>query len=438
LHAELPGGSAFLDAGGGPGESGLCNTATGVGCFQRQDSATFDNHQYGVGAGIYLQDRWKPIKRLTILPGIRFDWGITKNSVGQTVANLWGFGPRIGFTFDITKDQKTIFSAFYGRANETLSLLAASAADVTGVTTTYQWNQGGNRFQLLNISGGASGYRIDPHPDTPHSDEVTGGIRREVFKDSIASVDYTYKRISNIWDGVEINQIWNPAGNNVVGYVNGQPQQIFRYTTPGNNYREYQGIDVVFESRPSPNLDIYVAYTLSWLYGPGAEELGLIGGGEAGNSQFYNPRQYQNFDGFLPEDVRHSLKIRASYNWKGLVMGAFLRYQTGSPLTKLYFNVFDGGYTLRRSSQGTDPSSPNDPQAVAEFRIPDRMEIDLRVAYDLFSVLHPHHLQIIADLFNLFDLGTATGVESRDLPTFGTVASRQAPFRFQLGLKYSY
>ena len=46
-------------------------------------------------------------------------------------------------------------------------------------------------------------------------------------------------------------------------------------------------------------------------------------------------------------------------------MGAFLRYQTGSPLTKLYFNIFDGGYTLRRSSQGTDPAGPNHPQAIA-------------------------------------------------------------------------
>src|SRR5205085_11579969 len=99
----------------------------------------------------------------------------------------------------------------------------------------------------------------------------------------------------------------------------------------------------------------------------GAEELGQIGGGEAGNSQFYNPRQYQNFDGFLPEDVRHALKIRASYSWQGLVAGAFLRYQTGSPETKVYFNIFDGGYTLRRSPQGTDPSSPNNPQAIAEF-----------------------------------------------------------------------
>ena len=441
FHFERPGGTDYSDAGGGPGEMGLCVETSGVGCFQKTDAPAYDNHQYGVGAGLFLQDRWKPWKRITILPGIRFDWGITKNSVGQTVSNLFGVGPRLGAAWDITGDQKTIFSIFYGRSNETLSLLTAVNADVSGVATTYQWDPASHKFLFLNKSGGPDGYRLDPHAAPPHADEITFGFRREVFKDSIASIDYTYKRISNIWDGVEINQVWNPGGTNVVGYVNGQPQQVFRYTTPNDNYRIYQGIDFVFESRPSRNLDLYAAYTLSWLYGPGAEELGQINGGEAGSSQYYNPRQTALYDGFLPEDVRHSLKVRGSYTWRGLVMGAFVRYQSGSPLTKRFFNPFDGDYTNRRSPQGTEPGAGNGANGIAEFRTPDTMEVDVRVAYDFHQLLTPdgrHHLQLIADLFNLFDLGNGVGLENRDLPTFGTVTRRQQPFRFQIGLRYTY
>jgi len=441
FHFERPGGSIYDDAGGGAGEAGLCNEASGAGCFQRQDVAPFDNHQWGLGAGIYVQDRWKPWKRLTLLPGIRFDWGMTQNSVGQTVSNLFGVGPRLGAVYDITGDSKTIFSIFYGRSNETLSLLATVNADVSATVTTLQWNPATSKFQLLTTSGGPGGYQLDKHAITPHSDEITFGLRREVFKDSIASVDYTYKKIANIWDGVEVNQIWNAAGTNVVGYVNGTAQQIFRYTTPDGNYRIYQGVDFVFESRPSRNLDLYAAYTLSWLYGPGAEELGQISGSEAGSSQYYNPRQAVFFDGFLPEDVRHSLKLRASYSWHGLVLGAFLRYQSGSPLSKRFFNAFDGDFTLRRSPQGTDPGAGNSAAAIAEFRTPDTMEVDARAAYDFHELLTRdgrHHLMLIADLFNLFDLGNAVGVEVRDLPTFGTVTRRQQPFRFQIGLRYTY
>jgi hypothetical protein len=102
------------------------------------------------------------------------------------------------------------------------------------------------------------------------------------------------------------------------------------------------------------------------------------------------------------------------------VLGAFVRYQSGSPLTKRFFNPFDGDYTDRRSPQGTEPGAGNAQNAIAEFRTPDTMEVDVRAAYDFHELLTPdgrHHLMLIADLFNLFDLGNAVGVEQRDLPT---------------------
>jgi hypothetical protein len=147
------------------------------------------------------------------------------------------------------------------------------------------------------------------------------------------------------------------------------------------------------------------------------------------------------YDGFLPEDVRHALKLRASYSWGGLVVGAFVRYQSGSPLTKRFFSPYDGDFTLRRSPQGTEPGIGNSANAIAEFRTPDTLEVDARAAYDFHALLTPdgrHHLQLIADLFNLFDLGNAVGIEARDLPTFGTVTRRQQRFRFQIGLRYTY
>ncbi|HEX9102929.1 MAG TPA: hypothetical protein VF997_12040, partial [Polyangia bacterium] len=164
-------------------------------------------------------------------------------------------------------------------------------------------------------------------------------------------------------------------------------------------------------------------------------------GGEAGSSPFYNPRQAVLYDGFLPEDVRHTLKLRASYDWRGLVVGAFVRYQSGAPLTKRFFDAGDGDFTLRRSPQGTEPGAGNSAAAIAAFRLPDTIEVDARVAYDFHALLTGdgrHHLQLIADLFNLFDLGGAVAIEARDLPTFGAVTRRQQPFRFQIGLRYTY
>jgi len=442
------------DAAGSANEAGLCDPATGNGgCFQRSQLPKYSQLLKGNGLGLYVQDRWRVAKRLTIVPGLRFDWGRSQNTAGQT-SDLWGFGPRLGIIVDITGNQKTMFKAFYGRANETLSLLTVSYADATPVQTVEQFTgmPGAPAWSTLYTSGGAGGYRLNPHADAPHTDEITLELNREVFHDSVASIAYTYKRIGNIWDGVETNQIWDPSGTRVVGYVNGQPQQVFFYTTPDSNYRVYQGIDFTVESRPSPNWDIYAAYTLAWLYGPGAEELGQVGNGEAGNSGNYNPRQKQFFDGFLPEDVRHQLKLRASYNWHGLNLGTTFNYVSGIPGSRLFFNQNDGGYTNRRSAQGTDPGSPssnaratqNDATRWSEFRAPDVIVVNARLAYD-FSELIKQHIILIFDFFNLFNLGqpqrpngNGYPLQQQNIGTYGQVIGRQTPFQFQLGLRYVY
>jgi hypothetical protein len=441
FHGETPGALTYSDAGGGPLEGGLCDPATGTGgCNQRTVQLPYDQHQWGLGAGAYAQDRWKPIKRLTILPGMRIDYGITRNTFGQTVSNLLGFGPRLGATLDLTGDQRTIFTVWYGRSNETLSLMATGQADINTPTTTYQFDKTTKTWNMINSGGGASGYRIGKDLTPPHADAVDIGLRREVFRGTTASVTYTYKRISNIWDNVEVNQIWNPAGTKVVGFVNNVQQQINLITTPDQNFRNYQGIDFEYESRPTDNFDLYLAYTLSWTYGPGVNELGFTGGNVA--TQNYNPRQYQFYDGFLQQDSRHNIKVRLGYTWRGLSAGVFANYRTGVPISKYFFSPQDSNYSVLRSPIGTEPGAGNNVKSIAEFRMPDTLQLDTRVQYD-FHALIKQHVSLIADFFNLLNLREAGGdfrsvIEQKDIPTFGGVNGRLRSFHFQISLRYLY
>jgi outer membrane receptor protein involved in Fe transport len=443
-YAEVPGGVTYNDSGGGPGEAGLCLEDIGqtAGCYQRTTTAPFSNTQQGFSVGLFAQDRWQVAKWLRINPGLRFDYGRTTNSVSEVVSSLYGFGPRLGLVFDLTQDGKTIFTAYYGRANEVLSLLAAAYADVTATSSTYEFDQTKKRWndEPLYKSGGPGGYKLDPDgKPAPHADEVTLSMRREVFGNSAVSLDYSYKKFSNIWDSVEINQIWDPTGQRVVDYADPMQrgQQIFLYTRPDGNWRTYQGVDFVFESRPKQEWDFSVTYTLSWLYGPGAEQFGQVAGQKL--SPFYNPRLTYLYDGFLPEDRRHQLKIRASYAWKGLNIGAFLNYASGTPRTKLFFNQNDGSYTYRRSPTGTEPgTSPNDVGNTAEFRLPAVLTVDARISYDLHEVLQKVHLTLIADFFNAFNLDSPTEIQNNDVPSFGQVQSRQLPLRVQLGVRFQY
>lgn len=466
LSFDVPGGRSYYDGGGGTGEMGLCLPEIGqtAGCNQIVDQQPYEQFQDGSSVGLFAQDRWKVTSWLRINPGLRFDYGRTTNSQGEVVSNFWGFGPRLGLVVDLTQDQKTIFTAYYGRSNEVLSLLAASSADVTSLACTYQWNpdvnnpqfpatQGDRRYECPQVSdrymgrqpwkpaytsGGKGGYTLEPDRSPPHTDEITLSVRREAFQNSMVGVDYTYKRVGDIWDGQEVNQIWDPTGIRVVDYVNGQPQQIFKYTTFSDNWRVYQGVDFLFEARPRQEWDFAVIYTLSWLYGPGAEQLGQISG-DAKRSQFYNPRMYGFFDGYLGEDRRHQLKIRASYTFKGFTFGAFFNYQTGTPVTKRYYNQNDGGFTVRRSPTGTAPYEPNDIAAIAELRLPALLTVDARISYDVASLFTQKvHLTVFADMFNMFNLDVATGIRLTDTATFGQIATRQTPLRFQLGARFQY
>jgi hypothetical protein len=442
-------GISYTDGGanGGPLEGGLCNEATGAGgCFLKTVASDYQQTFSGVSVGGYLQDRWKPLRRLTVVPGIRFDYGWSQDSAGRTATNLFGVGPRLGAIVDLTGDEKTIFSAFYGRANDVQNMLPAGFGSPTPLTRTYLWNPMTNKFDTqVGASGGSMGVIYDPSThEPPHTDEVTASLRREVFRNSVATVDYTYKRVSNIWDWYEINRLWDPSGFRQLTDVNGNPlyanpglpQDIFKITTNHPAIREYQGVDFSVESRPNEHWDIYVAYTLAWLYGQAGEEFSGQVNGTSG--AFFNPRQTHLWDGFLPEDVRHQLKVRASYNTHGVNIGTFIVYRTGAPLSHNYFEFTDGSYLNLRAPTGTDPAaSINNARGFAELRTPDVLEVDVRASYD-FQALIRQHLILIVDIFNLFNLRTATAIENRDLPTFGTVAARQQPFRFQLGLRYNY
>lgn len=445
-HQHVPGGMTYTDDNGANGEAGLCSqdptTGAYIGCANsiRTITPDYGNHAGGFGAGIFAQDRWRVTKRLMILPGIRLDWGITENTVGQVVSNLWGVGPRLGFTYDLTGDQKTILTAYYGRANDTLDLLPAIYADPIPPSTVQRFNSTTGQFATTNQTGGSGGYLLDPNVKPPHTDEISIGVNREFFKNSVAGLNYTYKRVSNIWQEVEVNEIWDPTGERVIGYVNGQKTAVEWFTTPDQAYRNYHGIDLTLESRPNEHWDVYVGYTLSWLFGTAADEVGTntqstIGSGNG----FNNPRQTKYYSGYLPEDSRHNIKAHASYTLHGLSAGGTLNYASGSPLSKQYYNSFTGGYNNLRGPVGTDASpGSNDPTAYSTFQTPDSLMINLRVSYDMSEILH-QHLLFMVDIFNLFNFDTATTVETRDIATFGQATSgRLAPLHVQLAARYSF
>jgi hypothetical protein len=436
-----PGGRFYNDAGGGAGEAGLCvDETTGVGCNTYTEYPDVRTIERGGGFGLYAQDRWKPTEWLTVMPGLRFDYGMTKDASGRIVAQLAGLGPRLGAVVDVTRDQKTIFSAFYGRSNETLSLLAAANASPGATQTIYQYNKATKQFEYLQSAGGPGGTLVDRKNHTPpHSDEILLSLRRQVTKGVGLGVEYTYKQMSNIWDLVEVNQIWDPSGTRIVGYRDPSYKgAINNVARPDTNWIKYQSVDFIASGRPSKELEFYAAYTLSFRYGPGNDSMGQLA---TGLSPHFNPRQTQFYTGYAFGDTRHQLKFQGSYTWKGLSFGPGLSYATGTPLARRYLTSNNVTGNILRSPIGTTPTNGNDPSQIAEFRLPDVLTVNARVSYD-FAELTGQKFTLIADGFNLFNMAAATALrttENASSPSLiGQATARQQPLRLQLGLRYQY
>lgn len=410
----------------------------------------------GWALGFFVQDTWKPVPWLTLVPGMRIDYGTAQNSAGQVVQNLLGFGPRIGVALDLLRDGKTLLKLAYGRSNEVASLRVASLADSTTRASTWGYNRATGRFdQFITAEGGAAGYdlrgrcadgsvslacgnaALSLRP--PHADFVTAALERELAPNVTGGITYTYRRIADQWEDIEQNALRTLDGGSISGFGDPRYGSIKTYRPTADAIRRYQAVDFAIAGSPSPNWQLFIAYTLSFLDGTLDDQL----------STFRNdpPRDFRFF-GYLQDDHRHQVKANASYTFRGLTGGVNFAYVSGAPTTRLYLTQL--GYVGRYAWRGLDPGAdPNDVRKWSELRSPDVIDVSLRAQYD-FHALIRQHLSLIVDLFNAFDLSTATrnsttgastyqpAFEARNSASYGTALARQTPFRVQFGLRYQY
>lgn len=447
-----PGGVVYSDRNGPALEDGLCDLDNGktAGCFERSFIGDRSFSEFGASTGVFLQDKWRPLRWLTVVPGIRFDYGYVRGANKKKFSSLFGVGPRLGLIADITGDQRTIFSASYGRSNEVVSILAVSSYDQAqlGEETFERWNPMTSQFEFNRITGGA-GVSINKNLSTPHSDEITSSLRREIFRNAVAGVEYTWKRIANTWTTVESNRVWDITGFRAIDYVSGEARSISLYTTPDDNIRTYQGVTFSFEGRPTPNWQFLGFYTLAWLYGVTQTEFGQ---GIDGGNAFANPRQRKYYSGFLPEDQRHEFRLATSYSYHGFTVGAQLTYTSGQPRSKYFTNITTNSLANLRSPIGTEPGTcsggvfipattvcGNDTGRISEFRAPTRTSLDLHVEYDFHELLH-QQLALTADIFNVFNDRSGANLGEDDIRqgSFGQAASRFTALNMRLGIRYEY
>jgi hypothetical protein len=152
--------------------------------------------------GLYAEDQWQVGSRFTLSYGLRLDRyqpflpeqtgpdGVQFARVAPLLTwNNWG--PRAGFSFDLTGDAKTVLKASYGQyfAYPSVYLAQAVNPNQSGWYTDYQWlvDRNGNGYwdsgeegRQIGASGGTSTTAFDPDLKNPRIRQAAAFVEREI------------------------------------------------------------------------------------------------------------------------------------------------------------------------------------------------------------------------------------------------------------------
>ncbi len=313
-----------------------------------EDQAMEPIRSYGSMTTAFLQDTWRPIPTLTIKPGLRYDDVLGENTVGEVVADMGRWQPRLGIAWDVTGSARHVLRASVGRFMDPTSLMIpwwASGRD--GIATHYyypleylcNWSEGewcdidsvpedfgeprpwtnwaGQEYVLIDsgsISWPASATTVDQAGvgtlRAPYADEVIVAYETQIGKDNSLELSYVYKKSEDLMEDTCNGNAWAWGA---APYPDlGDPETWTReadcggwmlVNMPGYN-REYEAMILKFESRKSWG-HLMASYTYS-------DAQGTNYSGPQGYSYFsgdYFPLNFYNQSGQMPDHRWHRVKL---------------------------------------------------------------------------------------------------------------------------------
>jgi hypothetical protein len=438
--------------------------------------------------GGFVQDTWNPLERLAVNIGLRFDHqeGIIPKQgenrepvtyLGKTYDPrvteafkplIWNtLSPRIGVTYDILGDGRTVFKASFGRyyiANILQWFVTVNPNSF--ITWRYRLNPDMTaRGDMYSFSATAEA-KMDPDLKSPYLDEFTIGIEREVIRNLKFGVRYIRKWDRNLLEGVNLNamdydklkagadifSVWtnysrmtaaNPYDGKTVTFWtvidSSLPTRSF-YTNPPGADRDYDGIEVTLDKRFSDRWQASVSYVY-------AHSRGLIGtdfdDSWSGQGYYDNPNSHINAYGEFPAERKHQFKLSGFWQgpW-GINISGYYRYLDGTRWTRqiraydLGLNPVQGNVTIYAEKRG---ASKLPGLSILDFRVEKMFNLPSKFG----------RIAFFADIFNVFNVNTTTGVStisSRTTPlvvnnknvNFGETTSITDPRIARLGFRFEF
>lgn len=451
--------------------------------------------------GIYGGDTWR-MNRLTVNLGFHFDHNTSKTKAADAPANairpdllpelhyagsdnipaLDSFSPRIGATYDLTGDGKTIIRGNYARFYDQLGPAPAAYINplggYTGVYTYYADLNGDgiitpNEIDLSYLAGfrgmvigdgeatsqGFENHRsVDQNIKAQSTDELIAGFERQLSSDVSVSANYTYRKYDNQWDSfipgvtsadfvcapltvtnpVTGETFTNPNYCDIPGSIAAR-DQFQLLVAPGQN-RSYSGVEFSFNKRMSNKWmarfngtiqDQKIHYDNDGSTFPGAYQ-------DPTNIAFtdntwWAEQSTGSGSGGVFTGSRWSFKASAAYQLPyDFTVGGYLKVIDGNvvPLIRRRVQLYTA---VQNGAVFSALMAPFD-----SVRLDTIKYMDLRIDKGL-NLGNSGKVNLSLDIFNLFNVNTALRVERRvNLFSFEEAQEIVAPRIIRLGARYSF
>jgi hypothetical protein len=436
-------------------------------------------HEAAMNLFAFVQDTWKPARRLTLNLGLRVSHqrdiipaqneaegpqtflGVSFNrsvASSYTPIKRTSIVPRAGAIYDLTGDGKTLFKASFSRYIQSNIIQYFTRLNPNSI-----WDYVQLLFPDFTPIPGAIIAADFPNPakpgygevglKSPYTDEFTVGLEREFFTDWSLALRYIRKMDRNLLEDANASQldidklvndgelVWtNWTQVNFVDPYDGQQKSFWSQDqilakdeymiNPPGAKRDFDGIEVVLNKRYSRGWSLMASYVYQ-------NSRGLIGtdwfDNWTGSAYYDDPNAHTNAVGKLPLCRPHQFKLQ------GMVKGP------GGVNLSAYFRAFSGQSYTRQvtSSDLSVPLNQGLATIYAEKRgdrgLPAQTILDFRV--EKTFRLQRYTFGLFVDCFNLFNGNKATQVEvisSSPEIVFGQMVSIEDPRIFRLGARFEF
>lgn len=427
---------------------------------------------------IFTRGRWG------LKLGARFDYQTGKNKPSQIPANRvipdvmpavdfpgteplnpWkNLSPRLGLTYDLTGDAKTLLRAGYSRyysRRRADEITFTNAAAVSQIVCPWTDSNGDgfvqadeadtsrilalDNFNPAEPDSLVSPNVVDPDYTAPLTDELLVGVEREIMADFAVGVSYIYRNSSNwiwrdrLWSGVQIPYVGVSAEDFVPVSVDFEGQTLTYYELPfprpageyltnwPDYHQRYQAVELTGRKRLSNRWMLGFGLTFAdqreyyeseaAVFDPTNVDIRDGEQATSGTGQYtmLNARWNLKLDGLV--------KLPAGVNLAGKLNG-----RQGYGFPRSFWTPLRGG--------GIDRAWVN-LQTFGNARYDDLWIADLRVekSFDIRGT----RLSGMLDIFNLFNTATVLSREPRqNLTTANRIVDILAPRVLRFGVRWVF